>query len=54
MSLKKISSCLISVFYKTDLDKIVSLLKKNNVKIYATGGTLAFISKIDDSVLSVE
>ena len=54
MSLKKISSCLISVFYKTDLDKIVSLLKKNNVQIYATGGTLDFISKIDDSVLSVE
>ena len=54
MSLKKISSCLISVFYKTDLDKIVSLLKKNNVQIYATGGTLDFISKIDDTVLSVE
>lgn len=54
MALKKISNCLISVFYKTDLDKIVELLKKNNVQIYATGGTLDFIKKIDDSVRSVE
>ncbi|MGN0033493.1 MAG: bifunctional phosphoribosylaminoimidazolecarboxamide formyltransferase/IMP cyclohydrolase [Candidatus Limimorpha sp.] len=54
MSLKKISSCLISVFYKTDLDKIVSLLKRNNVQVYATGGTLDFIREIDDTVLSVE
>ena len=51
---KKITSCLISVYYKTDLDKIVTLLKKNNVQIYATGGTLDFIKKIDDSVRSVE
>lgn len=54
MALKKISNCLISVFYKTDLDKIVGLLRKNDVQIYATGGTLDFIKKIDDSVRSVE
>ena len=54
MALKKISNCLISVFYKTDLDKIVELLKKNNVQIYATGGTLDFIKNLDDSVRSVE
>ena len=54
MSLKKIKSALISVFYKTDLDKIVNLLKKNDVQIYATGGTLDFIKKIDNSVRSVE
>ena len=54
MSPKKITSALISVFYKTDLDKIVALLKKNGVQIYATGGTLDFIKKIDDSVRSVE
>ena len=54
MSPKKIKSCLISVFYKTDLDKIVELLKKNGVQIYATGGTLDFIKKLDDSVRSVE
>lgn len=51
---KKIKSCLISVYYKTDLDKIVELLKKNGVQIYATGGTLDFIKKLDDSVRSVE
>lgn len=51
---KKIKSCLISVYYKTDLDKIVELLKNNGVQIYATGGTLDFIKKLDDSVRSVE
>ena len=54
MSSKKIKSALISVFYKTDLDKIVGLLKKNGVQIYATGGTLDFIKKLDDTVRSVE
>ena len=54
MSPKRISSALISVFYKTDLDKITALLKKNGVQIYATGGTLDFIQKIDPSVRSVE
>ena len=51
---KKIKSCLISVYYKTDLDKIVELLKNNGVQIYATGGTLDFIKKLDDTVRSVE
>ncbi|MBO4575302.1 MAG: bifunctional phosphoribosylaminoimidazolecarboxamide formyltransferase/IMP cyclohydrolase [Bacteroidales bacterium] len=54
MESKKIKSCLISVFYKTDLDKIVALLKQNGVQIYATGGTLDFIKKLDDTVRSVE
>lgn len=54
MSSKKIKSALISVFYKTDLDKIVTLLKKNDVQIYATGGTLDFIKKMDETVRSVE
>ena len=51
---KKITSALISVFYKTGLDEIITLLKKNGVQIYATGGTLDFIRKIDSSVRSVE
>ena len=54
MTSKRIKSALISVFYKTDLDKIVALLKKNGVQIYATGGTLDFIKKLDDTVRSVE
>ncbi len=52
--LKKIKNALISVFYKTNLDKIVSLLKSNDVQIYATGGTLDFIAKLDPTVKSVE
>lgn len=52
--MKKIANCLISVYYKTDLDKIVALLKQNGVQIYATGGTFDFIEKIDDSVKSIE
>lgn len=52
--MKKIVNCLISVYYKTDLDKIVALLKQNEVQIYATGGTFDFVKKIDDSVKSIE
>lgn len=52
--MKKIKTCLISVFYKTNLDKIVALLKEQNVQIYATGGTYQFIKEIDDSVKTIE
>lgn len=52
--MKKIKTCLISVFYKTNLDKIVALLKEQNVQIYATGGTYDFIKELDDSVKTIE
>lgn len=52
--MKQIKTCLISVFYKTNLDKIVALLKEQNVQIYATGGTYQFIKEIDDSVKTIE
>lgn len=52
--MKKIKTCLISVFYKTNLDHIVALLKEQNVQIYATGGTYQFIKEIDDSVKTIE
>jgi phosphoribosylaminoimidazolecarboxamide formyltransferase/IMP cyclohydrolase len=52
--LKKIKTCLISVFYKTNLDKIVALLKEQDVQIYATGGTYDFIKELDDSVKTIE
>ena len=52
--MKKIKTCLISVFYKTDLDKIVALLKEQDVQIYATGGTYDFIKELDDSVKTIE
>ena len=44
--MKKIQSALISVFNKDKLEKICHLLFKNNIKIYSTGGTYDFISKL--------
>ena len=52
--MKKIKTCLISVFYKTNLDKIVALLKEQDVQIYATGGTYDFIKELDDTVKTIE
>lgn len=50
----KISSALISVFYKDGLDKIVKLLHANDVKIYSTGGTQTFIENLGIPVTAVE
>ena len=52
--MKKIKSALISVFYKTGLEDIVRELHKNNVEIYSTGGTQAFIEKLGIPVIAVE
>lgn len=52
--MKQIKTALISVFYKTDLDRIVDVLKRQGVQIYATGGTYDFISKIDPGTKTVE
>lgn len=54
MSVKKIKSALISVFYKDNLEPIISLLKKQGVQIYSTGGTQAFIEQQGVSVIPVE
>jgi len=43
MSDKRISSALISVYFKDKLDEIVRILDELNVKIYSTGGTYSFI-----------
>lgn len=51
---KKISSALISVFYKDGLDNIVKELNKLGVKIYSTGGTQQFIEKLGVPVIPVE
>lgn len=51
---KKISTALISVFYKDGLENIVSLLHKNGVIIYSTGGTQQFIEKLGVPVVPVE
>jgi phosphoribosylaminoimidazolecarboxamide formyltransferase/IMP cyclohydrolase len=54
MSVKKIQSALISVFYKDGLEPIVKLLHKNGVKIYSTGGTQTFIEEMGIPVTAVE
>ncbi|GAB4036285.1 bifunctional phosphoribosylaminoimidazolecarboxamide formyltransferase/IMP cyclohydrolase [Spirosoma jeollabukense] len=53
MSLK-ISSALISVFYKDGLEPLVRLLHTHNVKLYSTGGTQAFIEQLGIPVTAVE
>lgn len=51
---KKISSALISVFYKDGLEDIVKQLNRLNIKIYSTGGTQQFIEKLNVPVTPVE
>lgn len=51
---KKISSALISVFYKDGLDNLVKLLHELGVKIYSTGGTQQFIEQLGIPVIPVE
>jgi phosphoribosylaminoimidazolecarboxamide formyltransferase / IMP cyclohydrolase len=52
--LKKISSALISVYHKDNLEKIVKKLNSLNVKLYSTGGTKDFIEGLGIKVTSVE
>jgi len=52
--LRQIKSALISVFYKENLDKIVKELKKLNIQIYSTGGTLNFINDCGVKATAVE
>jgi len=54
MSLKKIESALISVYHKTNLDQLVSILNANGVKLYSTGGTQKFIEDLGISVTAIE
>src|SRR5215210_3234751 len=51
---KKISSALISVFYKDGLDDIIKLLHHLGVKLYSTGGTQQFIENLGIPVTPVE
>jgi phosphoribosylaminoimidazolecarboxamide formyltransferase/IMP cyclohydrolase len=51
---KKISSALISVFDKSNLDQLVKLLDSQGVKIYSTGGTLKFINDLGIEASAVE
>jgi phosphoribosylaminoimidazolecarboxamide formyltransferase/IMP cyclohydrolase len=51
---KKISSVLISVFYKDGLEPVVKQLKQQGATIYSTGGTQKFIEDLGIEVVPVE
>ena len=51
---KKITSALISVFYKDGLEPVVQELKKLGATIYTTGGTQKFIEDLGIEVVPVE
>jgi phosphoribosylaminoimidazolecarboxamide formyltransferase/IMP cyclohydrolase len=54
VSLRKISSALISVFHKDGLEPIVREMHRLGITIYSTGGTQDFIEKLGISVVPVE
>jgi phosphoribosylaminoimidazolecarboxamide formyltransferase / IMP cyclohydrolase len=54
MSQKKITSALLSVYYKDGLEPIVQLLHANGVQLYSTGGTQTFIENLNIPVTAVE
>jgi phosphoribosylaminoimidazolecarboxamide formyltransferase / IMP cyclohydrolase len=54
MSDKRITSALISVFYKEGLEEIVRLLHRLGVKLYSTGGTFSFINELGIPAEKVE
>jgi phosphoribosylaminoimidazolecarboxamide formyltransferase/IMP cyclohydrolase len=51
---KKISSALISVFYKDGLEPVVRQLQQQGAAIYSTGGTQKFIEDLGIEVIPVE
>ncbi len=51
---KRIKSALISVFYKDGLEELVHTLHALGITIYSTGGTQAFIEKLELPVIPVE
>ncbi|GAA4412557.1 bifunctional phosphoribosylaminoimidazolecarboxamide formyltransferase/IMP cyclohydrolase [Nibrella viscosa] len=51
---QKISSALISVYYKDGLEPLVRLLHEHGVTLYSTGGTQTFIEQLNIPVTAVE
>lgn len=51
---KKISSALISVFYKDGLEPLARTLMANQVTIYSTGGTQQFLESLNIPCVAVE
>ncbi len=50
----KIKNALISVYYKDQLEPVITELKRLGVKIYSTGGTESFIRSLGADVTAVE
>lgn len=51
---QKITSALISVFYKDGLEPLAKTLQKNQVTIYSTGGTQQFLESLGINCIAVE
>ncbi|MCS7017935.1 MAG: bifunctional phosphoribosylaminoimidazolecarboxamide formyltransferase/IMP cyclohydrolase [Cytophagales bacterium] len=51
---KKITSALVSVYYKDHLEPLIRLLHQNGVQLYSTGGTKQFIESLQIPVVAVE
>ena len=51
---RKLSSALISVFYKDGLDSLVKTLHQQGVTLYSTGGTQQFIEALGLPCVPVE
>lgn len=54
MSIKKITSALISVYHKDNLEPIIKLLNESGVQLYSTGGTQKFIEEAGIPCTAVE
>lgn len=54
MASKKISSALLSVYYKDGLEPVIRELDRLGVKLYSTGGTQQFIEQLGVKVEGVE
>lgn len=52
--MKKIKSALVTVYHKDRLDEIIALLDKNDIRIFSTGGTYEYISKMGVHAETVE
>lgn len=52
--MKKVSSALLSVYYKDGLEPLVRLLHDQGVTLYSTGGTQTFIEQLGIPVTAVE
>ncbi len=52
--MKKVSSALLSVYYKDGLEPLVRLLHEQGVTLYSTGGTQTFIEQLGIPVTAVE